>query len=261
MNRVLVAFIISAFDIARCEISDFTATEQQLTKQIFGNYDKATRPDYLVNISFDFYEFEIIDINEKNQMMTSSYIIGQYWSDSRLTWMPTLFGNLSNIRTPLVNIWKPDTIIYNSISGDGFLPLNTEYSYVLIHSDGLIEFYTKVLSFETRCRLNVRNYPLDSQTCEINLLSWMNSNYIAYSLYDFVNSSSLLSNSSIWDVNNITLSTIKGDNGFSIDLKFFIKRKPLYYMINSVFPCLILSFITLLGFYIPFSNQIALGKN
>ena len=42
-----------------------------------------------------------------------------------------------------------------------------------------------------------------------------------------------------------------------------IKRRPLYYLINNVYPSLILNLITLLAFFLPFSSQasISIKKN
>ena len=259
MEKIMKLFFM-IINVINCEISHFAEVEQNLTNNLLLNYKKTASPDYFVNVSFGFYDFQIVGIDEKNQIMTSSYTIGQYWLDSRLEWDVSKFKNLSNIRLPLNFIWKPDTMITNSASGDGFLPQNTEYSYVFISFKGLVEYYARVLATQTRCNLNVRNYPLDTQVCKIALFSWMNPKQVSYSLYDYVNASSLLHNSTIWDVTDISLNTSFSDSdGYSVELKFLIKRKPLYYMINSVFPCLVLSFITLLSFYIPFTNQMTLG--
>jgi hypothetical protein len=40
-----------------------------------------------------------------------------------------------------------------------------------------------------------------------------------------------------------------------------LKRRPLYFMMSSVFPSLVLNLITVLSFALPFASQIALGKH
>ena len=43
-------------------------------------------------------------------------------------------------------------------------------------------------------------------------------------------------------------------------LTFLMKRRPLYFMMNNIFPTLILNCITLLSYALPYSIQIGLSK-
>ena len=43
-------------------------------------------------------------------------------------------------------------------------------------------------------------------------------------------------------------------------LNLVVQRKPLYYIINNIFSCLVLNIITLLMFFIPFQLQATLSK-
>ena len=51
-------------------------------------------------------------------------------------------------------------------------------------------------------------------------------------------------------------------NNKTSDIHFVasMKRGPLYYMINNVYPCLILNVVTLLTFFLPFSLQASLSN-
>jgi hypothetical protein len=44
-----------------------------------------------------------------------------------------------------------------------------------------------------------------------------------------------------------------------VQFSFSLRRKPLYFMMNSIFPSLILSVVTLISFGLPFISQIAIG--
>ena len=44
-----------------------------------------------------------------------------------------------------------------------------------------------------------------------------------------------------------------------IDFKFRINRRPLYFMINGIFPCLLLNILTILFFFLPYSAQVGLS--
>jgi hypothetical protein len=45
-----------------------------------------------------------------------------------------------------------------------------------------------------------------------------------------------------------------------INLELVLTRKPLYYMMNSIFPCFILNIVTLVSFFMPTVNGITIGK-
>ena len=113
--------------------------------------------------------------------------------------------------------------------------------------------------FVTSCQLDITLYPFDSQHCEMDFVDWT---------YDgrFVN---LLNGSSKigmdvykkhgeWDI--VRTEAMKSDQYFVSDpgipfptVKFVLhlKRKPRFYMINVVAPCLLMSILALLVFYLP----------
>jgi hypothetical protein len=77
-------------------------------------------------------------------------------------------------------------------------------------------------------------------------------------------------NNSIWELVSITNSTSNPEDryefmneNYSIDVTvyyFTLRRRPLYFMIVSVLPALILNVICILSFALPFASQMALGK-
>ena len=175
-----------------------------------------------------------------------------------------MYYNLISITLPLDSIWKPTTAVANSANGDGYLTTNKDSSYVDIYFDGKVILTSQAISLQTRCTLDVSKYPFDSQICNITLLPWPFLSATQKIIYSFTNQTSLAStlgvNHSIWDLLNITYSVDYGysGNGYNVMLKF--QRKSTYYMTNSIVPCLILNIIILISFFLPFANQMALGK-
>ena len=256
----VILFLIS-INISTCQMLNFTLTDQILTTILLTEYNKEIRPALYLNVTVDFAGFEILQIDEAKQIMKTSFIIGQSWNDPRLAWKPTIFNNLTNIRLNLKRIWKPDTIIYNSASGNGFLPINKPFSNAYGNSDGQVKFNTKVLSIKTNCHLNVMNYPFDNQTCEIRLVSFMFYRYVTYEISDKTVQDLEKVFNSVWNVMNISLIPLLTD-GVASDIKivFSLKRKPIYYILNTIFPCFILDICMFSAFYIPFNNQMALSR-
>lgn len=73
----------------------------------------------------------------------------------------------------------------------------------------------------------------------------------------------------VWDIVNTTineslnLAKSKYYNNEDFDEFFYnitIKRLPLYFMINNVYPFLILNIVTLANYFLPFASQTTLSK-
>ena len=117
--------------------------------------------------------------------------------------------------------------------------------------------------------MDIRKFPFDTQICEIQIGSWQREkediSVLINETLGKAYTGDFLPNL-VWELveNNISLinstSRFFGSSGYSNDLYFVlkIKRKPLYYMINNVYPCLILNMVTLITFFLPFSLQASL---
>ena len=81
------------------------------------NYEKSVRPvensSMPILIRYDVSIHQIIDVDEKNQILTTNCWITNQWNDSHLTWNASDFGNITSIRLPWELVWKPDIILYN----------------------------------------------------------------------------------------------------------------------------------------------------
>ena len=66
-----------------------------------------------LNVRFDMSIHHIIDVDEKNQILTMNCWITQQWVDAHLTWNASHFGGVDTIRLPYDIVWKPDIILYN----------------------------------------------------------------------------------------------------------------------------------------------------
>jgi len=83
-----------------------------------------------------------------------------------------------------------------------------------------------------------------------------------------VDTSTYIENS-LWALTNVSMTeVVSTDRYFDADaeiqtedlsINFVLKRKPLYFMINNIFPSMILNCVTLLAFTLPFATQIGLS--
>ena len=109
------------------------------------------------------------------------------------------------------NIWKPQTFIFNSASGDGFFPYKSDSSYVEIFSNGNVNLLSPAISLQTRCTLKFHKYPFDNQTCNFTIIPWPLSPSlpkIVYITFEDSNNQSNV-NHPVWNIGfiNISLTT------------------------------------------------------
>lgn len=91
--------------------------EYRLTKYLLSNYESSVRPvdnsSEPLNVTFDMSIHHIIDVDEKNQILTMNCWITQIWTDVHLTWNYSDFGGIKSLRLPYDKVWRPDIILYN----------------------------------------------------------------------------------------------------------------------------------------------------
>ena len=124
---------------------------------------------------------------------------------------------------------------------------------------------------KTRCDLNVWKFPFDTQICGIQIGSWqreqteidleinqeykgLNSvDYLPHLIWDQISYESYIINKT---------SRFQHDDHASKDFyqELIIKRKPLYYMINDVYPYLVINLVNLISFFLPFALQASLSN-
>jgi hypothetical protein len=112
--------------------------------------------------------------------------------------------------------------------------------------------------FKSACSINVRYFPFDEQVCDMIFASWT---FDGYFIDINVNSgegdtTNYIKNGE-WHL--VKLLAIKNLKKYSccdepypeIVYKLVIRRRPLYYLFNMVFPCLLITLVAFFGFYLP----------
>ena len=154
--------LVFIFKITKCQLSINQQYEQNLTAKLFNSYySRDVRPDDQVTISVSIQLKQIISLDEKNQVLTVSCFIEQWWNDPRLSWTPASNNNINVLMLNLKKIWVPDTIVLNSADGDGYLKINSDFSYVPVDYNGNVYFATSLIGLKTRCVLDMQSYPVN----------------------------------------------------------------------------------------------------
>ncbi|MEQ2228533.1 hypothetical protein ILYODFUR_009911, partial [Ilyodon furcidens] len=90
--------------------------EDSLLRNLFKGYQKWVRPvghaNDTITVRFGLKISQLVDVDEKNQLMTTNVWLWQEWTDVKLKWNPEDYGGITSIRVPSETIWLPDIVLY-----------------------------------------------------------------------------------------------------------------------------------------------------
>uniref|UniRef100_A0A7N4V7S0 Cholinergic receptor nicotinic gamma subunit n=1 Tax=Sarcophilus harrisii TaxID=9305 RepID=A0A7N4V7S0_SARHA len=161
--------------------------------------------------------------------LTLSNLISLGWMDSRLQWEMAEFGNISVLRLPPDMLWLPEIVLENN--NDGTFQISYSCN-ILLYPSGWVYWLPPAI-FQSSCPISVTYFPFDWQNCSLKF-------------------------NGEWEIihrparKNIDQSVSPASTSHQ-DITFYliIRRKPLFYIINILVPCVLISFMINLAFYLP----------
>ncbi|KAG7327646.1 hypothetical protein KOW79_009252 [Hemibagrus wyckioides] len=232
--------------------------EERLLQVLFRSYNKLSRPveniSDVVLVHFGLSIAQLIDVDEKNQMMTTNVWVKQEWSDYKLRWNPEEFENVTSIRIPSELIWRPDIVLYNNADGDFAV---THLTKAQVFHDGRVKWKPPAI-YKSSCSIDVTFFPFDQQNCKMKFGSWTYDR----AKIDLVSMDSNVDQMDYWESGEWVIINAVGKYNSKkyeccteiypdITYYFIIRRLPLFYTINLIIPCLLISCLTVLVFYLP----------
>ncbi|KAA3682145.1 nicotinic acetylcholine receptor, invertebrate [Paragonimus westermani] len=232
------------------------------------------------------YLNQIMDMDEKNQVLSAIIWLDQTWTDYHFRWDANDFGNITTINLPPNRVWKPDLLLYNSASDkfDQVFPSN-----VVVKNTGELNWIPPGM-FHSFCTIHVIWFPFDSQSmsspcfchqsCSLKFGTWSyQGNAVDLKLKcddidqdnecDFSNVVDLSAYTahSEWALESATVKRNQDNYGtadqtyIDITIHVHMQRRALYYVFNIIVPCMIMSVMSLLVFTLPpdANEKIVLG--
>ncbi|XP_036974926.1 neuronal acetylcholine receptor subunit alpha-9-like isoform X2 [Acanthopagrus latus] len=235
---------------------------------LFTNYTNALRPvedtDHIINVTLQITLSQIIDMDERNQILTTYLWVRQVWMDAYLTWKTEDYDGLDTIRIPSSLVWRPDIVLYNSADDEFSSSMETN---VVLRNDGQVMWDQPAIT-KSSCSVDVAFFPFDMQECHLTFGSWThNGNQMdlinaldSADLADFVPNVE-------WEVlgmpakKNVILYGCCSDPYPDITFTLHLKRRASFYIFNLLIPCMMISFLAPLGFYLPADSgeKVSLG--
>ncbi|KAM4562555.1 neuronal acetylcholine receptor subunit alpha-4-like [Odontesthes bonariensis] len=232
--------------------------EERLLQNLFAHYNKLSRPvkntSDTVLVHFGLSIAQLIDVDEKNQMMTTNVWVKQEWNDYKLRWNPEEYENVTSIRIPSEIIWRPDIVLYNNADGDFAV---THLTKAHLFYDGQIRWMPPAI-YKSSCSIDVTFFPFDQQSCKMKFGSWTYDR----AKIDLISIASDVDQMDYWESGEwVIINAVAKYNTkkyeccteiyADITYYFIIRRLPLFYTINLIIPCLLISCLTVLVFYLP----------
>ncbi|XP_033748941.1 neuronal acetylcholine receptor subunit alpha-6-like isoform X3 [Pecten maximus] len=208
-----------------------------------------------VNVKFGLQLIQIMDLNERDQVLTLNVWSHYEWKDVHLRWNMSEYKGVEEVHMKATELWTPDIKLYNY--ADDRLTENRE-AMCVVRFDGTVTWLPQAV-YKSSCNVDVATFPFDKQHCHLKFGSW---SYDGFKLdLHFVNKSEMTMDdyyvSNVWDV----IETPAKRNVIKyvccpapfIDLTFSltIRRRATFYAYILILPCVLLTSLTLVLFWIP----------
>uniref|UniRef100_A0A674JCV0 Cholinergic receptor nicotinic gamma subunit n=1 Tax=Terrapene triunguis TaxID=2587831 RepID=A0A674JCV0_9SAUR len=202
--------------------------------------------------------------NEREETLTTNIWIEMKWCDYRLQWDPDKYDNIQILRVPSTEVWLPDIVLENNI--DGVFEI-TLYCNTLLESNGCLLWMPPAI-YRTSCAIFVTYFPFDWQNCsmvfqsqtysanEINLLlTEEDGQTIEWIVID----PEAFTENGEWAIKHRPAKKIVNAERFTPDdlgyqqvvFYLIIQRKPLFYVINIIVPCVLISSVAVVVYFLP----------
>ncbi|CAF1049531.1 unnamed protein product [Adineta ricciae] len=201
--------------------------------------------------------------------MTTNVWLKHEWRDYRFVWNPLLYDNICTMYIPSEELWIPDIALYNNADGKYHVMLKTK---AVVYPSGAIVWEPPMI-FKSSCPINVQYFPFDEQSCSLKFGSWThdgNQVNLSHIVYENLEMARNLDNyrpqgvffrdyypNGEWDI--IRAPAVRNQKKYSccsqpyydITYALVLKRKTLFYTVHLIIPCVGISLLTFIVFYLP----------
>uniref|UniRef100_A0A8C5FQ02 Cholinergic receptor, nicotinic, epsilon n=1 Tax=Gadus morhua TaxID=8049 RepID=A0A8C5FQ02_GADMO len=239
--------------------------EVELIRDLFKSYVKHIRPvekpEDKVQVMIKLTLTNLISLVRAPLMGRT--LSKQQWTDYRLSWDPTKYYGIEIIRVPYHTVWLPDIVLENNIDGKFDVAY---YANVLIDHTGWMYWLPPAI-YRSTCAIEITFFPFDYQNCT---LVFRSQTYTANELdmilavvdeetieWVDIDPEAFTENGEWAIVHRPARKRI--DKRYSPDdleyqeiyYNLIIKRKPLFYIINVILPCSLISSLVVLAYFLP----------
>uniref|UniRef100_A0A8C9WKI7 Glycine receptor, alpha 4a n=1 Tax=Scleropages formosus TaxID=113540 RepID=A0A8C9WKI7_SCLFO len=221
-------------------------------------YDARIRPNFKgppVNVTCNIFINSFGSITETTMDYRLNVFLRQQWNDPRLAYREYPDDSLDLDPSMLDSIWKPDLFFANE-KGANFHEVTTDNKLLRIFQNGNV-LYSIRLTLILSCPMNLKNFPMDIQTCTMQLESF------GYTMNDLI--FEWLDEGPVQVADDLMLPQFvlkeEKDLGYCtkhyntgkftcIEVKFHLERQMGYYLIQMYIPSLLIVILSWVSFWI-----------
>ncbi|XP_055972882.1 neuronal acetylcholine receptor subunit beta-3 [Sorex fumeus] len=253
---ILIFIALCTTPAATARLHSMAENEDALLRHLFQGYQKWVRPvlnsNDTIKVYFGLKISQLVDVDEKNQLMTTNVWLKQEWTDHKLRWNPEEYGGIHSIKVPSESLWLPDIVLFENADGRFEGSLMTK---VMVSWNGSV-VWNPPASYRSSCTMDVTFFPFDRQNCSMRFGSWTYDG----TKVDLVPVSESVDRRDFFDNGEWEIVGARGARGARADgplhypfvaYSLVLRRLPLFYTLFLLVPCLGLSFLTVLVFYLP----------
>ncbi|XP_058117106.1 acetylcholine receptor subunit alpha-like 2 isoform X3 [Anopheles coustani] len=241
---------------------------KRLYDDLLSNYNRLIRPvsnnTDTVLVKLGLRLSQLIDLNLKDQILTTNIWLEHEWQDHKFKWDPAEYGGVTELYVPSEHIWLPDIVLYNNADGEYVV---TTLTKAILHYTGKV-IWTPPAIFKSSCEIDVRYFPFDQQTCFMKFGSWTyDGNQIDLKHKNQLNNTDNMVKIGIdlreyypsveWDILGVPAERHEkyypccAEPYPDIFFNITLRRKTLFYTVNLIIPCVGISYLSVLVFYLP----------
>ncbi|XP_042770307.1 acetylcholine receptor subunit epsilon isoform X2 [Panthera leo] len=226
--------------------------ELRLYHHLFDNYDPERRPVK-----------EPEDTVTITLKVTLTNLISLDWQDYRLNFSKDDFGGIETLRVPSELVWLPEIVLENNIDGQFGVAYDAN---VLVYEGGYLSWLPPAI-YRSSCAVEVTYFPFDWQNCSLVFRSQTyNAREVAF-VFAVDDEGKTISNIDIdteaytengeWAIDfcpgliHHHGGSADDPGGIDVIYTLIIRRKPLFYTINIIVPCVLISGLVLLAYFLP----------
>ncbi|TRZ00083.1 hypothetical protein DNTS_004637, partial [Danionella cerebrum] len=220
-----------------------------------------------VNVTCNIFINSFGSVTETTMDYRVNIFLRQKWNDPRLSYREYPDSSLDLDPSMLDSIWKPDLFFANE-KGANFHDVTTENKLLRIFKDGTV-LYSIRLTLILSCPMDLKNFPMDVQTCMMQLESF------GYTMNDLV--FEWLDQGPVQVADGLTLPQFlireEKQLGYCtkhyntgkftcIEVRFMLERQMGYYLIQMYIPSLLIVILSWVSFWIHMEAapaRVALG--
>lgn len=235
--------------------------ENSLLKVLFRDYNlkvrPAVKPEERVVVRVGMILSSFVGLNMKNEEMSTVVMMNLEWTDFRLSWNPKQHDGIEVLRIPSGKIWLPDIVLINNNDGVFDVALHV---HVQVYSNGKVTWTPPAL-YCSSCGVRVEYFPFDWQNCSMVFRSYTYDSTeieLRYALdsqgkeIKEILLDEAFSESGEWYIRHKpSRKNMNDDNYEDVTFYLIIERKPLYYVLNIILPCILITIIAIFNFYLP----------